>query len=81
MMMMMKCIVTQVLTGTTGIITEGLKEYLKAISGKHSIYSVQIRAVLGILHIIRKYCSLEAGMGGLTNGSSGEILERNRVIR
>jgi hypothetical protein len=63
-MMMMKCIVILVFIGTTGIVTKGLIECLKAISGKHSVYSIQKTAVLGTLHIMRKYYSLEAGMVG-----------------
>ena len=34
----MKCIITPVMTGATGIATKALNKNLKAILGKHSIY-------------------------------------------
>jgi hypothetical protein len=37
----MKCFVTPVITGATGIVTRGLKKYLNTIPGKHSIVSLQ----------------------------------------
>jgi hypothetical protein len=37
----MKCFVIPVITGTTGIVTRGLKKYLEPVPGKHSIDSLQ----------------------------------------
>jgi fructose-1,6-bisphosphatase/sedoheptulose 1,7-bisphosphatase-like protein len=57
----MKCMIVslQVITGATGIATEGLKKVLKAISGKRSIDSLQNTAVVGTSHIIRKVLQCE----------------------
>jgi len=57
----MKCIIVslQVITGATGIATEGLIKVLKAISGKRSIDSLQNTAVLGTSHIIQKVLQSE----------------------
>jgi hypothetical protein len=46
----MKCIIIPVIFGATGIVTKGLKKNLEAIPGKHSIYSLQKTAMLGIHH-------------------------------
>jgi hypothetical protein len=48
----MKCFVIPVITGVTGIVTKGLKQYLETIPGKHSIDSPQKIAVLGTSHIM-----------------------------
>jgi hypothetical protein len=40
-MWIMKCCVITVIIGSTGIVTKGLNAYLEAISGKHSINSLQ----------------------------------------
>jgi hypothetical protein len=37
----MKCFVTPVIIGATGIVTRGLKKYLETIPGKYSIDSLQ----------------------------------------
>jgi hypothetical protein len=37
----MKRFVIPVITGATGIVTKGLKRYLEAIPGKHSVDSLQ----------------------------------------
>jgi hypothetical protein len=37
----MKCIITPVIIGATGMATKGLKKVLKAIPGTHSIDSLQ----------------------------------------
>jgi hypothetical protein len=50
----MKCFVIPVIIGAIGIVTRGLKKYLKIIPGKHSIDSLQKSAVLGTSHITRK---------------------------
>jgi hypothetical protein len=49
-----KSFVIPVITGATGIVTKGLKQYLETIAGKHSIASLQKTVVLGASHIIRK---------------------------
>jgi hypothetical protein len=43
-----------VVTGATGIVTEGLNNNLEAIPGKYALYSPQKTAVLGTPHTIRK---------------------------
>jgi hypothetical protein len=55
----MKCFVIPVIIGVTGIVTKGLKKYLEAIPGKHSIDSLQKTAVLKTLHIIKKVLQSE----------------------
>jgi hypothetical protein len=55
----MKCFVTPVITGATGIVTRGLKKYLKTIPEKHSKDSLQKTAVLGTSHITRKVLQSE----------------------
>jgi hypothetical protein len=55
----MKCFVIPVIIGATGIVTEGLKKYLKTIPGKHSIDYLQKTAVLGTSYIIRKVLQSE----------------------
>jgi hypothetical protein len=55
----MKCMIIQVITGATSIAAEGLKKVLKAISGKHSIDSLQNTAVSGTSHILRKVLQSE----------------------
>jgi hypothetical protein len=56
----MKCFVIPVIIGATGIVTRGLKKYLKTIPGKHSTDSLQKKtAVLGTSHIIRKVLQSE----------------------
>jgi hypothetical protein len=54
----MKCFVIPVIIGATGIVTKGLKIYMK-IPGKHSTDSVQKTAVLGTSNIIRKVLQSE----------------------
>jgi hypothetical protein len=55
----MKCFAIPVIIGATGIVSKGIKKYLETIPGKHSIYSVQKRAVPGTSHIIRKVLQSE----------------------
>jgi hypothetical protein len=43
-----------VIIGATRIVTKGLKKKLKAIPGKHLRDSLQMTAILGTSHIIRK---------------------------
>jgi len=54
----MKCSVIPVITGDTGIVTEGLK-CLKTTPVKHSVHSLQNIDVLGTSHIIRKVLQYE----------------------
>jgi len=55
----MKCLVIPVVTGATGIVTEGLKKYRETIPGKHSAHSLQPTAILGTSHIIREVLQSE----------------------
>jgi hypothetical protein len=48
-----------VITGATGIVTKGLKKYLEAIPGKHSIDSLQKTSVFGISRIVWKILQCE----------------------
>jgi hypothetical protein len=59
LMWKMKCFVTPVIIGATGIVTKGLKKNLEKIPGKHSIDPLQKTAVLGTSHIIRKVLQSE----------------------
>jgi len=55
----LKCTIVPVIIGATGTVTRSLKKNLETIPGKHSIDSLQTTAILGISHIIRKYCSVK----------------------
>jgi hypothetical protein len=56
----MKCFVIPVITGTTGIVTKGLKKYLETIPEKHSIDSLQEKnSCTGTSHIIRNVLQSE----------------------
>ena len=67
----MKCMIRPVIIRATGIVINGLKKDLEAIPGKHSIASLQNRAVLGTSHIMRKVLQSETW-----SISSGDQLER-----
>jgi len=56
----LKCTVVPVIIRATGIVTRSLRKNLEAVPGKHSIYSLQMTAVLGTSHIIRKVLQCEA---------------------
>jgi hypothetical protein len=56
-----KCTIIPVIIGATRIVTKCLKKNLKAIPGKHSIYSVQKTAILGTSHKIQKVLQSETG--------------------
>jgi hypothetical protein len=56
----LKCKIIPVIIGATGIITRSLRKNLEAITGKHSIDSLQKTAILGTSHIIRKVLQCEA---------------------
>jgi len=49
-----------VITVATGIVTRRLRKKFEAVTGKHSIDSLQKTAVLGTSHIIRKVLQCEA---------------------
>jgi len=50
----MKCMVIPVITGATGIVTEGLRKDLEAMPGKHSADSLQQTAIRGTSNIAWK---------------------------
>jgi hypothetical protein len=49
-----KCIITPVIIGATGIVTKGLNKNLEVVPRKHSIDSLQKTAVIGTSCTIRK---------------------------
>jgi hypothetical protein len=55
----MKCFVTPVIIGATGIVIKSLQKYPEIIPGQHSIDSLQKTAILGTSHIIRKVLEAE----------------------
>jgi len=55
----MKCMITPVIIGATGIATGDSKKVLKAIPGKHSKDSLQNTAMLGKSRIIPKVLQFE----------------------
>ena len=56
----LNCTIIPVIIGATGIVTRSLRKNLEALSGKHSIDSLQKTAILGTSHIIRKVLQCEA---------------------
>jgi hypothetical protein len=54
----MRYFVIPVIIVVMGIVTEGLKKYLKTIPGRHSVDSLHKTAVLGTSHIIRKSATI-----------------------
>jgi len=56
----LKCMIIPVITGATGIVTRSFRKNLEAVTGKHSIDSLQKTAILGTSHIIRKVLQWEA---------------------
>jgi hypothetical protein len=50
----LKCTIIPVIIGATGIVTRSLRKNLEAVTGKHSIDSLQKIAIFGTSHIIRK---------------------------
>ena len=57
----LKCKIIPVINGATELVTKGLRKNFEAISGKHSINSLQNTAVLGTSHRIRKVLKCEIG--------------------
>jgi hypothetical protein len=56
----LKCAITPLIIGATGILTRSLRKNLEVVPGKHSIDSLQKTAILGTSHIIRKVLQCEA---------------------
>jgi len=56
----LKSTIVPVIIGTTGIVTRSLRENLEAVTGKHSLDSIQKTAILGTSHIIWKVLQCEA---------------------
>jgi len=56
----LKCTITLIITGATGIVTRSLRKNLEVVPEKHSIDSLQKTAILGTSHIIRKVLQCEA---------------------
>jgi hypothetical protein len=55
----LKCTIIPVIIGATGMVTKSLRKNLEAITGKHSIDSLQQTAILGTSHVIRKVLQCE----------------------
>jgi hypothetical protein len=58
----LKCTIIPAIIGAraTGIVTRNLRKNLEAVTGKHSIDSLQKTAILGTSHIIQKVLQCEA---------------------
>jgi len=56
----LKCTIIPIIIGATGIVTRSLRKNLGAVSGKHSIDSLQKTAILGTSHIIWEVLQCEA---------------------
>jgi hypothetical protein len=54
------CTIIPVINGDTRIVTRSLRKNLEAVTGKHSIVSLQKTAIFGTSHIIRKVLQCEA---------------------
>ena len=52
-----KVAVIPIIIGATGIIEKGIQNYLQKIPGKHNLYNLQMSAILGTAHILRKVLS------------------------
>jgi fructose-1,6-bisphosphatase/sedoheptulose 1,7-bisphosphatase-like protein len=70
----LKCTNIPVIIAATGIVMRSLRKHLEAVTGKHSIDSLQKAATLGTAHIIQKVLWCETGSlsDGITTGS-GEV--------
>jgi hypothetical protein len=56
----LKCTIIPIIIGATEIVTRSIKKNLEAVTGKHSIDSLQKTAIIGTSHIIRKVLQYEA---------------------
>ena len=55
----LKCTIVPVIIGAIGIVTRSLRKNLEVIPGNHSIDSLQMTAILGTSHIIRRVMQCE----------------------
>ena len=55
----LKFIIIPVIIGATGIVTRSLRKNLEDVPGRHSIESLQKKAILGTSHIIQKVLQCE----------------------
>jgi hypothetical protein len=55
----LKCTITPVIIGATGIVTNNLRKNLEAVPGKHSIDSLLYQLYLEHHTYYGKYCSVE----------------------
>ena len=70
-----------VIIGATGIVTRSLRKNVEAVSGKHSIDSLQKTAILGTSHIIRKVLQCEAcSLSGGDHCWFNRITRKNRPV-
>ena len=51
--------VIPIIIGATGIVEKGIQSYLQRIPGKHNLYNLQMSAILGTEHILRKVPSIK----------------------
>jgi hypothetical protein len=72
-------ILKPVLSGATEIVTKDLRKNLEAIPGKHSIDSLQKRAIFGTSHVIRKVLQCETRI--LSGGERGWFRRSTRKNR
>jgi len=56
----LRCTIIPVIIGATGTVTRSLRNNLEAVPGKYSIDSLQMTAILGTSHTIRKVLQCEA---------------------
>jgi len=56
----LKCTIIPLITGATGIVMRSLRKNLEAVTGKHSIDSLQKTAILGTSHITPQVLQCEA---------------------
>jgi len=56
----LKCTITPLIIGATGVVMRSLRKNLEAVPGTHSIDSLQKTAILGISHMMRKVLQCEA---------------------
>jgi hypothetical protein len=56
----LKCTIIPVLIGATGTVTRSLRKNLEVVPGRHSIDSLQKKAILGTSHKVRKVLQCEA---------------------
>jgi hypothetical protein len=77
----LKCTIIPVIIGAIGIATRSLRTNLEAVSGKHSIDSLQKTAILGTSHIIRKVLQCEAcSLSGGDHCWFKRIAKKNRPV-